>query len=147
MNKSRLLPFAGIYFLLSTAITWWFIDISSLYDDIEQKLLSCSIAGGKWMIQIVAGYTFLKNKNELFLNKIGLTCLIGSLILLPYCLFGDAADNRFFLGSLIASVVTMIFFYQYYIRKMGVSINWFFFWFVCLAIAITLQLTIVFKVF
>ena len=79
---------AGIYFLLSTLITWWFIVAGkTLYISNEKMIISCGIAGAKWSIQIIAAFFCLKDKKWLFINRIGFTCFVGSCILLPYCLF------------------------------------------------------------
>lgn len=137
------------YFTLSTIITWWFIIVAPMYISQEQMLLSCGIAGGKWMIQVVAGYLLLKDKRWAFLRRIGFTCFIGSVILLPYSVSGSFfafADPSFFLGSLIVSVLTMIALYYRSVRSTGISLGWWFGWLLCLAIAISLQLTVVFHV-
>ena len=141
--------FSVFYFFTSTIITWWFIAISPLYISNEQMLLSCGIAGGKWMIQLLAGFILLNEKRWEFIRRIGCTCFIGSVLLLPYCIssmmrLSDSAT--FFLGSLILSVSTMIVIYYWSVRKCRISLIWWAAWLICLAIAVTLQLTIVFHV-
>ncbi len=147
MSKISLTIF---YFLASTIITWWFIEASPLYTSMQQKLLSCGIAGGKWSIQIVASWFLLKEKKWLFLKNIGLTCFIGSIILLPYSLlssFSGVNGQNFFLGSLLFAVAVMIFMYAISVKNAQVKIYWWLGWLACLAIAVTLQLTLVFHVF
>jgi len=138
-----------IYFALSTVLTWWFVVVSPLYISQEQMILSTAVAGGKWGIQIVLALMFLKEKKWRFLKNIGFVCFIGSCILLPYILLNasNIADSaNFFLGSLVVSVLVMILLYFRAARISFVSIRWWFGWLVCLAIAISLQLTVVFKI-
>ena len=147
LNKKSTL--AIFYFLASTAITWWFIQASPLYSSMQQKLLSCGIAGAKWSIQIIAALFFLKEKKWHFLKNIGLTCFIGSVILLPYAVLSTCYGingNNLFIGSLLLAVAVMIFMYAMSVKNTGIKIYWWLGWMVCLAIAITLQLTVVFHV-
>lgn len=139
-----------LYFGLSFILTWWFICVSPLYISQEQMLLSTGIAGGKWFLQIIAGLIFLKDKSWEFLKGIGSVCLLGSCLLIPYIagsVLGVANNGSFFLGSLIVSVITMIFYYFYMVKKLHIGIKWWIYWILCLAIAISLQLTLVFHVF
>lgn len=110
-------------------------------------ILSCVIAGAKWGVQIVAALLFLKNKKWEFIKLIGFVCLIGSCILLPYCLFYfvRSAPNSFLI-SLIIAVFTMIATYYKAVAQMNISKIWFWGWVSCLAIAISLQLFVVFKI-
>ena len=140
--------FASLYFLLSTIITWWFIKQGKLlYFSQYQMLLSYTIAGAKWGIQIVAALLFLKDKKWEFLKLIGFVCFIGSCILLPYCLFDFVrAVPNIFLFSLIIAVLTMVVAYYKVPIKIQISEKWFWGWMYCLTIAIFLQLFIVFKI-
>jgi hypothetical protein len=117
---------AILNFTLSVLLTWWFIDRSQMYISRNQQLLSCVIAGGKWGIQIIAALALLKEKKWQFIREISLACLVGSLILLPYCIVGpmDADEDDFFLGSLVIAVVVMIGWYYHGTRKSGVSMLW-----------------------
>lgn len=148
-NTSKEIILFLFYFIASTIITWWFIIVAPMYISQEQMLLSCGIAGGKWMVQVIAGFLLLKDKRWPFLRRIGFTCFIGSLVLVPYSVSGSFfgfADPMFFLGSLIVSVFTMIVLYYRSVEKTGISLKWWFGWVFCLAIAISLQLTVVFHV-
>ena len=148
MNKKITLSI--ICFILSTIITWWFIEASPLYISSEQKLLSCGIAGGKWGLQLVAALIFLGEKKWDFIKNIAVTCLVGSIILLPYAIVSTcfAINNAsFFIGSLIVAVAVMIVLYALSVKNAGVKIQWWLGWLCCLAIAVTLQLTVVFHVF
>jgi hypothetical protein len=139
---------AGSYFLISTIITGGFIAVAPLYDNLGQQLLSSAIAGAKWMIQLVFAIIFLQGKRWNFMKNIGFTCLLGSLILLPYTissLLGQYNDIEFFLGSLIISVGVMIFSYYRSVKKSGVPNLWWAAWMLCLIIAIIAQLKVVFN--
>ena len=81
ITNAKNIVLAIIYFAISTLLTWWFVDTSTLYSGIHQKLLSTSIAGAKWALQIGAAYFLLAEKKWLFIKYIGFTCFIGSLIL------------------------------------------------------------------
>jgi hypothetical protein len=139
---------AVLYFLLSTIITWWFIQQGKLlYFSQNKMILSCSIAGAKWSIQILAALLFLKDKKWDFIKRIGFTCLVGSCILLPYCLFSFIqAIDKGFLFSIIAAVLVMIVLYYKTVAQMQLSTKWFWGWVSCLAVAISLQLLVIFKI-
>ena len=141
---------AFIYFTISTIITWWFIEASPLYETTQQKILSCSIAGAKWGIQLLAAFIFLQEKRWDFIKNISIVCLVGSLILLPFAAlswFFKINSDQFFVGSLVLAVAVMILLYAMAVRNAGVAIAWWLGWLVCLALAIGLQLTVVFNLF
>lgn len=147
LNKK--ITLAILYFTFSTFITWWFIQTSPLYTSMQQKLLSCSIAGAKWGIQIFAAWLFLEEKKWHFIKNIAITCFTGSLILLPYAILstGYGINNKdFFLSSLLFAVAVMILLYAMSVRNARVKIYWWLGWLACLSIAVSLQLTIVFHV-
>jgi len=149
MNPTKNIYLAVIYFFLSTAITWWFVAVCPLYTSLQQQLLSTGIAGAKWSIQIIAAYFLLTGKKWLFIKNIGSTCLIGSVILLPYAIMASSGSNNsgdFFVGSLLVAVAVMISSYFINVKRSAVSVKWFWGWIICLAIAISLQLTVVFSV-
>jgi hypothetical protein len=149
MENSKRIYLAILYFLLSTALTWWFVDVCPLYSGLQQKLLSTGIAGAKWGLQIVAAYFFLAEKKWDFLKNMGATCLAGSVILLPYALAATVSNKNaatFFVGSLLIAVAVMIVMYFLNVQKLALPKKWFWGWICCLAIAITLQLTVVFSV-
>ena len=139
---------AFIYFLISGIITCWFIKKAELlYLSEDKMLLSCATAGAKWGIQIIAAFLFLQEKKWLFIKLIALTCFIGSCILLPYCLLAQMRATEYgFLISLIMAVFFMILIYYKVVKQMDMSVKWFWGWMVCLAIAISLQLFVVFKI-
>ena len=141
---------AFLYFSLSFLLTAWFIIESPLYISDEQMILSATIAGGKWAIQILAALLIKKEKAFPFIRGIGFVCLVGSVILLPYCLFSVMNlynETVFFLGSLILAVVSMIPLYFYITKRSGYGIRWWYAWMLSLVSAITLQLTLVFDIF
>ena len=149
MSNSKNIYRAILYFFLSTIITWWFVDVCPLYTSLEQKLLSTGIAGAKWGLQIAAAYFFLAGKKWEFIKNTGATCLAGSVVLLPYAIaasFSNTNNSSFFINSLLLAVVLMIGLYFLHIKRSGLSVKWFVGWIICLAIAIALQLTIVFSI-
>ena len=149
MNNSSKIYGAVLYFFLSTVITWWFVDVCPLYTSLQQKLLSTGIAGAKWGLQLCAAYLFLADKKWEFIKNISFTCLVGSVILLPYpiaTVFFKIDNAQFFIGSLIVAVLVMVVLYFLSVKKSAIPLKWFWAWIFCLAIAITLQLTIVFSV-
>ncbi len=149
MKNSKNIKLAVLYFFLSTAITWWFVDACPLYTSLQQKLLSTGIAGAKWGLQLAAAYFFLADKKWEFIKNIGFTCLVGSVILLPYpiaAVFFKVDNAQFFIGSLLVAVFAMIILYFLSVKKSAIPVKWFWSWIFCLAIAITLQLTVVFSV-
>ena len=148
MNNTRNIYLALLYFFLSTAITWWFVAVCPLYTGLQQKLLSTGIAGAKWSLQIVAAYFFLTQKKWDFLKNMGATCLVGSIILLPYAISATIStlnSATFFIGSLLIAVAVMIVLYFLNVQKLALPKKWFWGWICCLAIAIALQLTVVFS--
>lgn len=148
MNRRE--PFLFLlYFALSGLITWWFILVCPLYISYEQMFLSTGIAGAKWGIQIILGLIFLKEKKWFFLKYIGLVCFIGSCLLIPYIFSSLMKLNNssvFFIGSLVTAVISMICSYCWIVKKLMLPIKWLFYWLFSLAIAISLQLTVVFHV-
>ena len=149
MNNSKNIQLPVLYLFLSTAFTWWFVDVCPLYTGLQQKLLSTGIAGAKWGLQIGAAYFFLADKKWEFIKNMGFTCLVGSVILLPYpvaAVFFKIDNTQFFVGSLIVAVLAMIVLYFLNVQKLALPKKWFWGWIFCLAIAITLQLTVVFSV-
>jgi len=149
MKDAKLIYQALFYFFLSTIITWWFVDVCPLYTDLPQKLLSTGIAGAKWGLQLVAAWLLLGDKKWQFIKGIGFTCLVGSVILLPYpiaAVFFKTNNARLFLGSLLVAVPVMIVLYYLTVQRSSLPKKWFWGWIFCLAIAITLQLTVVFSV-
>lgn len=149
MNNSKNIYLALLYFILATALTWWFVDVSPLYTGLPQKLLSTGIAGAKWGLQIIAAILFLTEKKWDFLKNMAATCLIGSVLLLPYAIAATTSQVNgvtFFVGSLLVAVAVMIILYFFNVQKLALPKKWFWGWIICLAIAITLQLTVVFSV-
>lgn len=135
------------YFLLSTVITWWFIEKGkTLYFSQTLMLLSCAIAGAKWGLQIVLAIIFLKTKKWIFIKKIGQVCFVGSLILLPYCFFENIRTNdKSFLLSLIFAVFVMVIMYYREVKLLEISKKWFYVWLSSLAMAVALQIFLIFK--
>lgn len=111
--------------------------------------LSTAVAGGKWAVQIIAAFFLLKDQRWIFIKNIGFVCFIGSCLLFPYVISSVTRisnDADFFVGSLIVAVAIMILLYYRAIKKSEIKISWWYFWLACLAIAVTLQLTVVFHV-
>jgi hypothetical protein len=148
MNKKNIY-FAILYFGLSAVITWLFVDACPLYTSVQQKLLSTGIAGAKWGLQIAAAFLFLGTRKWEFIKNIGAVCMAGSIVLLPYTIssfFSKESGSMFFIHSILLAVFLMIGLYFLNILRSGLPLKWFGGWLVCLGIAITLQLTVVFSV-
>lgn len=140
---------AAGYFAFSTVVTMWFVFAGqALYHDINDMILSTIVAGGKWLVQIIAAIVWLRDARWRFIRGIGFTCFIGSLLLLPFCfeIVRHALGVEGFTDSLIISVTVMIGLYDRAVRKAGVSLRWFWGWIACLVVAISLQLTVVFHI-
>lgn len=135
------------YFSLSALITWWFIKSASLYTGLPQALLSLAIAAGKWVLQIAAALLLLETVKWAFIHRIARCCFAGSAMLLPYCLSTATGNNPedFFTGSLVLAVVLMIYLYYQSVQQTGLKLYWWIGWLVSLALAIFLQLTLVFQ--
>ena len=149
MNNRKSIYFALLYFLLSAVITWLFVDACPLYTSVQQKLLSTGIAGAKWGLQITAAFFFLGAKKWEFIKNIGAVCMAGSIVLLPYIIaaaFGKDLGSMFFVNSLLLAVFLMIGLYFLNVLRSKLPLKWFGGWLICLGIAITLQLTVVFSV-
>ncbi len=147
-SNEKNVQLAALYFFLSTIITWYFIEWSPVYIDVNQKILSCCIAGAKWNMQMIAALIFMDERRWLFIKNIGKTCLIGSVMLIPYsigCLLG-IGSSVFFIWSLIASVSVMITSYYVHVKNMKIGFLWFAGWLISLAVAVSLQLYIVFDI-
>ncbi|MEO5942164.1 MAG: hypothetical protein ABIP30_02280 [Ferruginibacter sp.] len=146
-NKNILLSL--VYFLLATVITGIFIANKFwLYSSENAMILSGSIAAVKWLIQIVAAFIFLKELKWVFIRRIAFVCFIGSVILFVYYIFNflplPLGGFSQFILSIGLSVLVMIAMYYRAVKKTGLSITWFLGWILCLIIAITLQVFVVF---
>ena len=88
-KRNVIIAFAS--FLLATIITYYFIYCGAdvYHFDHQKMLLSCTIAGGKWGLQILGAIMFLKEQRWVFIRNISLTCLVGSVVLLPFCFRPD----------------------------------------------------------
>lgn len=138
-----------LYFAISTVLTAWFIDQKYIvYANNSQMLLSGTIAGGKWVIQILAALVFLKHKKFEFIRKIGEVCAIGSAILLTFYVvdYLPFSHEYNFIIPIVLAVLVMIVLYFRAVISTKLNLKWFFGWILCLCIAVLLQLTIVFHV-
>lgn len=138
-----------LYFLLATVLSGVFINNNlTLYSSVNAMILSGSIAGAKWMIQILAALLILKELKWIFIRRIGFICFIGSAILFVYYIihFFKLQLNVIspFIISIGLSVLVMIVMYYIAVKKTELSIVWFWVWMLCLAIAIMLQMFVVF---
>ncbi|MNK43396.1 hypothetical protein D3C87_620990 [compost metagenome] len=140
---------AALYFLFSVVLTGIFINQKFwLYSSVNAMIISGSIAGTKWLIQIIAALVFLKDKKWDFIHRIGFVCFMGSVVLFVYYVFNFlpfpfGGFSQFVLAIALA-VLVMIFGYYQAVKKTGLSAKWFWAWMLCLAIAIFLQVTVVF---
>lgn len=147
-KQTRDAVLAALFFVLSTGLTWYFIqDNGERYDGTGRMFLSCGIAGAKWAVQLLAAFRLLPAERKwLYMRRLGTVCLIGSLLLLPYCFLPVRMllGTEGFYGSLALSVLIMIPLYYRAVRKTGLPLKWFGGWMACLALAITLQLLFAF---
>jgi hypothetical protein len=134
--------FIAVSFALSTLFTGLFIQAYDGYVSQETMILSGSIASGKWAIQIILGALLLREKRWLYISQLAATCLIGSVTLLPFALLSGGPG--FFFGSLGASIFAMSIAILIGLSRIGLSWHWRALWFCLLAIAVSLQITIVF---
>jgi hypothetical protein len=141
---------AAQWFILSLLLTGVFIGsrLWLFYMSTESMVLSLSIAGGKWLIQIIAALIFLKEKKWEFIKRIGLVCFAGSCLLFLYIILFllplPLSSFSLFVLSIGLSVLVMIRIYYKAVQKTGLQVKWFFLWMLCLAIAIFLQIKLVF---
>ncbi len=146
MNKPHLSR-ALLYFGLALILTTLFVLACPLYISQEQLLLSVSIAGGKWVVQIFLAIALLRKRRSSFIHGMGRVCLLGSIILIPYILSAwlEISDDQwFFFGSLILAILVMVFRYHTEVTRLHLSLAWWYFWLLCLTVAVGLQLTVVF---
>ncbi len=147
MQKNIL--FSVLWFALSALLTAIFLlQKFWLYSSVNAMALSGCIAGGKWLVQIIAALAFLKEKKWEFIRSIGYVCFTGSAVLFVYYIFNflrlPVAGFSQFVLSIALSVLTMICMYYKAVRKTGVSVKWFGLWMVCLCVAVFLQAAVVF---
>lgn len=139
---------AVVYFTLSLVISAWFIATKFwLYASVSAMIVSGAIAAAKWFIQLLAAMVLLKQNRWQFIRRMGFVCFAGSSLLLSYNLMfylplhlGGVTE---FVLSLIIAVIAMIILYYRAVRQSRLPLIWFAGWLACLALAITLQLTIV----
>jgi hypothetical protein len=146
-TTGRSIALAILYFLFGTIITTWFIARKSwLYDSAELMILSGSIAGAKWAIQLLAALILLRAQRWPFIKNIGFVCLIGSAALLIYYFLPVSWGFSSLVISVAFSVLIMIFLYYRAVKQSALPVYWFWSWVACLMLAIALQLTVVFDV-
>jgi hypothetical protein len=141
---------ATVYFGLSLILTILFVLVCPMYISQEQLILSLSIAGGKWIVQITAAIALLRKRRSSFIHGMGRVCLLGSLILVPYILSGwleISNEPVFFFGSLMLAILVMVYRYYAEVTRLNLSLAWWYFWLLCLTTAIGMQLTVVFHLF
>lgn len=149
MNKPHL-RLAFLYFGLSLVLTTMFVLGCPLYISEDQLILSLSIAGGKWIIQIFLAIALLRKRRESFIHGMGRVCLMGSVLLVPYVIASWLEINDdilFFFGSLVLAVLIMVFRYYTEVTRLNLSLGWWYSWLLSLALAVGLQLTVVFHIF
>lgn len=147
MNSGKSIALAALYFLFGTILTVYFIARKYWsYDSLDSMVLSGSIAGAKWLIQIVAALILLRGQRWTFIKNIGLVCLIGSAALFVYYFFPVSWGANSLYIAVAFSVLIMIFLYYRAVKQSAVSVYWFWGWTICLIIAISLQLTVVFDI-
>lgn len=146
-STGRSIALAALYFLFGTIITTWFIARKFwLYDSAELMILSGTFAGAKWAIQILAALILLRQQRWIFIKNIGFVCLAGSAALLIYYFLPISWGFSTLAISVAFSVLIMIFLYYRAVKQSFLPVGWFWSWIICLLIAITLQLTVVFDV-
>lgn len=147
-STGRSIALAALYFIFATMLTCWFIARKFwLYDTVGLMGLSGAIAGAKWAIQIIAALILLKEQRWIFIKRMGLVALIGSAALMVYYVLPVSWGFSTLVISVALSVLIMIGLYYRIVKQSGISIAWFYSWIICLALAVTLQLTVVFDVF
>ena len=107
-------------------------------------LISGSIAGAKWAIHLSLAWFVMGDKKWIYFREMGVICAAGSAILIPYIL--SVGGGEYFLGSLIACVVVIAGFICWRFPRIGLNKSWVLLWFGLLTVAVTLQITLVFKV-
>lgn len=131
-------------------MTTLFVLACPLYISQEQLILSLSIAGGKWVLQIFLAIFLLHKRRASFIHGMGRVCLLGSMMLIPYTISAwlELSDDQwFFFGSLIMAILIMVFRYYSEVMRLHLSLSWWYFWLLCLTIAVGVQLTVVFHLF
>lgn len=149
MAAKKNITWAVVYFILATVLTGIFIANKFwFYNSVNQMILSGTIAGAKWLIQIIAALIFLKEKKWEFIKRIGFVCFIGSCLLFLYNIlwylplpFGGFS---LFVLSILLSVLVMIMMYYRAVQKTRLPLKWFLLWLVCLSVAVFLQVKVVF---
>jgi hypothetical protein len=138
VNKPHLFR-AAIYFGISLILTTLFV-------------LGCplSIASAKWIMHVFLAIALLRKRRDTFIHGMGMVCLTGSLILTPYVITSwlDISDDPlFFFASLILAVLVMVFRYYAEVIRLNLSLGWWYAWLFTLAVAVGLQLSLVFHLF
>lgn len=99
-------------------------------------------------MQILAALLFLGKRRASFIHGVARVCLLGTLMLIPYILSSwleISNEPIFFFGSLVLAILVMVFRYHTEVSRLNLSLAWWYFWLLCLTIAVGMQATIVFK--
>lgn len=135
---------AIVGFGISLILTGYFIEAYDGYISMHQTLLSGGIAGGKWAIQLSLAWFILGDKKWRYYKEMGTICAVGSSILIPFIIWPGGWE--YFLSSLSASVLVMASLVCWRLQRIPLNKWWVLLWFGFLAIAVALQLLIVFRV-
>jgi hypothetical protein len=147
VNKPHLTR-ASIYFGISLILIAVFILSRPIYITREQLEESILVASGKWVLQIVLAIVLLKRRRLSFIHALGRICLLSSIFFLPFIVSSWLEINNdplFFIASMaIAGFITI---YRYYleIKRLNLSMGWWYFWVFSNALSVALQVTVVFR--
>ena len=142
-NKRHII-LGSAWFAASVLLTWLFIEAYDTYVSPKQMLLSGGVAGGKWAIQLLLATLLLGDKRWLYFKEMGFISAIGSTMLMLFLL--GSRDTGSFISSLVFSVMVMATMVILRLRAIKVPTRWIVLWFGLLAIAVSLQIFVVFKI-
>jgi hypothetical protein len=139
---------ATIYFSISLILTAIFILSRPIYITREQLEESLIVAGGKWVLQIILAIVLLKRRRFSFIHALGRISLFSTLFFLPFIVSSwleiyDAPP--FFLGSMAVAGFTSIYIYYLEVKRLYLSMGWWYFWLFSLALSVALQAIFVFR--
>ncbi len=116
----------------------------------EQFTLALIVNSGKWLLQIGLAYSLLKKRRASFIHGLAKNYLISSLFFIPFILssfLGLNSDPLFFIGSLVLAGFAMTYLYFEEVKRLNLSIGWWYFWIFSILISVAIQTLYVFKVF
>ena len=111
-------------------------------------MLATLVSCGKWLLQIGLAFALLRKRRASFIHGLGQNYLVSSLFFVPFILSSFLEFNSeplFFIGSLVLAGIAMAFRYFEEVKRLNLSMGWWYFWLFSLLLSVAIQVLFVFR--